>query len=618
MAIAIDGASPAVADDDSTTVTTASFTRPASGLLVAMVAALSADAPVVSGGGLTWTRRVERSVDGPWVEIWTAPVTGSGAMTVTLTITSSLGVVAGAIKVDAVTGQHASPIGNSGNNASTANTLSVTGYTSSVAGSRGFFVAVEDNSLGAVTVAGGDNGFPFTATHAFGDFYGIAIRKAANTPTSGSAVSFSADATGTDPADWTWAALEIKPASTDASVETTTVATAATVPGVVATASASPVPATTATTTTVPDAAISAGSTTHPDTVPVITSVPDPSVTTENTEVVEPATIAATADVPAPQLAVSSNATLATIAAVLQLYAPTIQADAHVTLSPVAVAAAVPAIMATVPVLPGDAITQPGQIEWNGFLLGSLTPYSWQELTGWIDSAPWISGNVDRPDSSGSYPGQPYSGERVINWGMLIKAPRDQIGQAVHDLIMATGPAQTEDEDWLVIWDFDDIQPRLVRAFLSDRKPGPIDRRARLGLMHGGLQWTASDPRRYDPVRSSLTIAKDVQTSILNDGNDATPGELRFPGPATGVQVENLTNDRVIAFDTVIAEGQTLVVEVTDGRVFIGETDHLHDLVQGSTSVKDFVFDPGANELLYTADTGGSAGMETFWRHAIS
>ncbi|MFI6904894.1 hypothetical protein ACIBKY_26775 [Nonomuraea sp. NPDC050394] len=406
--------------------------------------------------------------------------------------------------------------------------------------------------------------------------------------------------------------------NTDASVTIGPVAATAAVPGATATVSASPTPATVAATTTVPTAAVSASSSTVLGTVPATTSIPDPSVTTENTEVVSPTTIAATADVPAPQLAVSSNATLASIAAVVALYAPAIQADAHVTLAPVAVAAAVPAIMATVPVLPGDAITRPGQIEWNGTLLGSLTPYSWQRLEGWIDSAPWISGNVDRPDSSGSYPGQPYSGERIINWGMLIKAPRDQIGQVVHDLVLATGPAQTEDEGYLVVWDFDDLQPRLVRAFLSDRKPGPIDRRARLGLMHGGLQWTASDPRRYDPVRSSLTIAKDVHTSILNDGNDSTPGELRFPGPATGVQVENLTNDRVIAFDTVIAEGQTLVVEVTDGRVFIGETDHLNDLVPGSTSVKDFVFDPGANTLLFTCDTGGTAGMETFWRHAIS
>ncbi|MER7612145.1 hypothetical protein, partial [Nonomuraea wenchangensis] len=364
--------------------------------------------------------------------------------------------------------------------------------------------------------------------------------------------------------------------------------------------------------------ALSAGSNLHPSTVAVAAGVPSPSITTENAEVVELATVEAFADVPAPLLSIDANAVLATIEAVAQLYGPAVSSDAHVTLSTIAVAASVPSPSVTVPVLPGDAITRPGQVEWNGFLLGSGTPYSWQELQGWLDSAPWISGNVDRSDSSGSYPGRPYSGERVINLSTLIKAPRGQIGQIVADLIMATGPAQTEDEGWLAVWGLDDIQPRLVRAFLSDRKPGPINQQARLGLMRGALQWTASDPRLYDPVRSSLTIPKDTPTSILNQGNDNTPGELRFPGPATGIQVENLTTDTVIAFTTTVGSGQTLVVDVKEGTAAIGDVNHLNDLVDGSASIQDFVFAPGANELLYTTDSGGTAGMETFWRHATS
>ncbi|MBF8191651.1 hypothetical protein ITP53_39355 [Nonomuraea sp. K274] len=405
---------------------------------------------------------------------------------------------------------------------------------------------------------------------------------------------------------------------TDATVTPDTVAAAAAVPDPEVAIGADPTVGAVDAMTDVPDVGVSAGSEAHPATVAATADVPAPAVTTEDTELVTPATVDAAADVPDPAVSISTNATLNMVEAVAQLYAPTVTADAHVTLAPVQVLADVPGPSVTVPVLPGDAITRPGQIEWNGFLLGSLTPYSWQELQGWTDSAPFISGNVERSDSSGSYPGQPYMAERAINWSTLLKAPRGQVGQIVHDLVMATGPAQTEDEGWLVVWDFDDVQPWLVRAHLSERLPGPINRQARLGLMSGALQWIASDPRRYDPVRSSLTIVKDVETAILNAGNDATPGELRFPGPATGVQVENFTTDRVIAFSTTIGAGETLVIDVKEGTVAIGDVNHLNDLVEGSTSVQDFVFDPDANRLLYTTTSGGTAGMETFWRHAVS
>jgi hypothetical protein len=404
----------------------------------------------------------------------------------------------------------------------------------------------------------------------------------------------------------------------DAEATPDTVAATTAVPAPTVTVSANPALATVAATAALPGPALSTGAGSTPDTVAVAATVPDPSVTTQDVEIVTPATVEAAAGVPDLGISASADATLNTIEAIIALYAPEVSAGASVTLAPIQVVADVHTPSTAVPVLPGDQISRPGQIEWNGFLLGSLTPYSWQELQGWTDSAPFISGNVERPDSSGSYPGQPYLAERAINWTTLIKAPRDSIGQTVHDLVMATGPAQSEDEGWLVIWDWDDLQPYLVRAHLSDRKPGPINKQARLGLMRGALQWIASDQRRYDPVRSSLTIVKDVETSILNDGNDASPGEFRFPGPVVGVQLENLTTDRVIAVSTTVTDGETLVIDVKEGTVAIGDVNHLNDLVEGSASVQDMVFNPGANTLIWTADSGGSAGMETFWRHAVS
>jgi hypothetical protein len=619
--VAIDiGTSPALVSNGGsfTSLSTASFTRPAAGsLLVVKVMALSSTVPTVSGGSLTWTRRIKEA--GSYVEIWTAEVTGSGSMTVTLGNLSDgtgFGICAG-MKVSAVTGHAVTGyIGQTGSGVSTSNTLNAAGYTSSANNSRGFFAALESNGLGVPTST--DTGFGWTASTPFFSTSGIAVLKAANTPTSGTPVSFNADAPGATAADWSWAALEIKPGGVGAEIVVDTIAVASTMPAPTVQVSASPTPGSIAVATSMPTPAVSAGVHAHPSTIAVAVAMPAPSVTTEDAELVELDTITVSVALPAPAVSIAAAPTMATIAVAATMYAPTIQVSANVTLATIAAAVEMPAPSTTVPVLPGDQISRAGQIEWNGFLLGSGTPYSWQELQGWVDSAPWISGNVERPDSSGSYPGRPYLAERAISWSTLIKAARDSIGQTVHDLVMATGPAQSEDEGWLVIWDWDDLQPWLVRAHLSQRQPGPINVQARLGLMRGALQWIASDPRRYDPVRSSLTIPKDTPTSILNNGNDSTPGELRFPGPCTAPQVENVNTDRVIAFSTTVADGETLVVDVAQGTAAIGDTNHLNDLVEGSSSVQDFVFNPGANELLYTTDSGGTAGMETFWRHAVS
>ena len=213
MAIQIDPASPALAvGANTTTITTASFTRPVDGLLVALVAAVSESTPTVSGGSFTWTRRVQRASGINYAEIWTAPVTGSGSVTVTLGVelVEGFDVGLGALKVVGVTGQHATePIGNTGNNTATTNTLNVTGYTSSGVGSRGFLVALDSNGLGSPTAGGGDTGYPFSEDLGGFEYSGLGMVKADNTAGSGTSVIFNADAPGSSSAQWAWAALEI-------------------------------------------------------------------------------------------------------------------------------------------------------------------------------------------------------------------------------------------------------------------------------------------------------------------------------------------------------------------------------------------------------------------------
>ncbi|MEU6725459.1 hypothetical protein ABZ917_17265 [Nonomuraea wenchangensis] len=217
MPISVNSSAPALVSDNGeiTSVTTASFTRPAAGsLLVAITGATSETAPTVSGGGLTWTRRVQRTGSDCFAEIWTAPVTGSGSMTVTLGNLTAVGdflpAAVGAIKVVSVAGQHpTNPIGTTGSGTSSANTLNVTAYNATTAGSRGFFSAVDAIGTGVPTSS--DTGFGYYEDFAFGATAGMCAYKAADSGAPGAAVTINADAAGSESAGWLWAALEIVP-----------------------------------------------------------------------------------------------------------------------------------------------------------------------------------------------------------------------------------------------------------------------------------------------------------------------------------------------------------------------------------------------------------------------
>ncbi|MFC3980161.1 phage distal tail protein [Streptosporangium jomthongense] len=592
------------------TLTTAAFNAAAQTVLVACVAAFNAAPTVTSGGGLTWTRRVQRVYSGAYHEIWTAPC-AAGASGITASVTGSWS--GAALKVYVVTGASlATPVGATGNNSTAVNNSNVAAYTSTGAGSRGFLVAVE------YTTGSPTSTDDFTA---FGDsshFWGLVAAKAANTPTAGTSVTFNLDAAGSGTADWQWAAIEVLTGSVDANVTPDPVTATASVPTptVAYGAGAHPDPVTAA--ATVPDPGVSAGVNAHPDPVTATTTVPTVSVSTEPTELVSAGPVTATTTVPAPGVSADASTTLTAVTATTAVLAPTVRVDATVIMGVVAVSASVPGPVVDAPILPGDKVTRAGQAEWQGFLLGSGTPYSWQELTGWRTLPPVVSGNVDQPLGHGSYDGQPYLAERTVTWATLIKAARTEIGRTVRDLELATGISTTEDPGSLVIWDFDDDQPYLVYGHLTQREPGPVNRQARLGLSRGVIQWVCSDPRRYSVVRYSAVIPLDVETAVLNDGNTDTPEILRIPGPATTPQIDNLTLDRVVGFDITVPDGQTLEIDTKHGTVVLNGDDELSTLIEGSTSIKDFVLGPGPNTLLYSTASGGTAGAAVLWRHAIA
>ncbi len=201
MAIDIDASSPAIVGSGIIdVVTTATFNPPDSSLMVATTLSNTVPTSITNNGAaLTWTLR-KASADQK-VNIYTAPLTtGRTGMTVTATWATTF---ERALKVDVITGADlTTPIGATGTGTSSTNNVTVTGYSSTAAGSRGLCGANEDNNLGT----------PTSTDSAVTNQHFIRVVKAANTATAATSVTFNLDAAGSGTPAWTWAAVEVLPA----------------------------------------------------------------------------------------------------------------------------------------------------------------------------------------------------------------------------------------------------------------------------------------------------------------------------------------------------------------------------------------------------------------------
>ncbi|MFC8695887.1 phage distal tail protein [Streptomyces parvus] len=162
----------------------------------------------------------------------------------------------------------------------------------------------------------------------------------------------------------------------------------------------------------------------------------------------------------------------------------------------------------------GALVTRPGHVQYGDLLLGPDTPYRWRSLTGWGDLPPLDSGSVQRADAHGAYPGQLLAQSRTIGVdGLVVRAPRAQIGEVVGRLESATAPRV--DEIPLVAW-LDERGP-LVSYARAVRRAVPTTTGYRLGTIVGGaIEFVATDPRRYALAEQVATATLPVSESGLS------------------------------------------------------------------------------------------------------
>ncbi|GAA4905294.1 phage tail protein [Streptomyces coeruleoprunus] len=289
---------------------------------------------------------------------------------------------------------------------------------------------------------------------------------------------------------------------------------------------------------------------------------------------------------------------------------------------------------------PGSLITQDGQIQWAGLLLGPGTPYEIDRegLTGWADLPGLDSGDAARPTGHGSWAGAQWSQPRTITAGIWLVpgAPSGASGELLDAFVRATAVADAE--QWLAVR----LQGRTtgVRARVTQRAV-PTDRRyATGGITRMTVQWTATDPRRYALREEALSLALPhhgdgidyplaypvdygTPTSTgsgvaVNTGSADTCPQVVFTGPVTRPRLVNHTTGRTLEYALTLAADDRLTVDTLEGTVVLGErASRLYAAAPGSAPEQLFVLRPGENRLEFRAAEGTpAASVQLSWRSA--
>ncbi|WP_432155456.1 phage distal tail protein [Streptomyces sp. bgisy153] len=289
---------------------------------------------------------------------------------------------------------------------------------------------------------------------------------------------------------------------------------------------------------------------------------------------------------------------------------------------------------------PGSLITQDGQMQWAGLLLGPGTPYEIDRggLTGWEDLPEYDSSDADHPTAHGAWPGARYARPRRIGGSVwTVPAPDDAASlEAIRALRQALLLGDTE--RWLAVRLHGETL--AVRARVSQRVLAADRTYTTQGVSRASVQWYATDPRRYSVTeRTAVTGAPQPESGLTwpltwplywgqaastgdvtvdNGGSAPTHPVLTFTGPCGNPTVTDRTSGRRLRYSIVLAAGDELVVDTAAGTVTLnGTASRRHTAAADSSPEELFAFAPGRAQLAFRPDTfGPGARMSVRWRAA--
>jgi Phage tail protein len=291
---------------------------------------------------------------------------------------------------------------------------------------------------------------------------------------------------------------------------------------------------------------------------------------------------------------------------------------------------------------PGSLITQDGQIQWAGLLLGPGTAYGIDSsgLTGWEDLPEIQSADADRPTDHGAWPGARYAKSRLIGGQVWLLPDADGGEGAVLETVrtLRHALALRDEERWLAVRVHGETL--AVRARVNQRVVPTDQTYATQGVAKAAVQWIAADPRRYQPTqRLASTPPPEPEVGLAwplvwpldwgqatstgdvtaeNDGSAPAHPLITFQGPCTTPSVTEQSTGRRLRYDITLAAADQLVVDTAEGTVVLnGTASRRYAATADSGPEELFTFDPGVSELSFRADVSQpEARMTVTWRSA--
>lgn len=283
--------------------------------------------------------------------------------------------------------------------------------------------------------------------------------------------------------------------------------------------------------------------------------------------------------------------------------------------------AVIPTPTVTVPLNPGDDLTGAGQISFNGFKMGSGTPYRWKKLSGWFVDMPDIdNGNVPHPSAHGALSGSKKAQARRVAYEFNVRGSRDEVEQIALNLLAGLPLPEADEETPLAIRVGEQI---LVGQAACLKRTVEIDRNFRIGLAPGYVLWELSNPRLYSRELLSAVIADGSTVDAFHAGNTSTHPLIRCPGPSLNPEwvIERTLDDGsesvvTVGFNLTVNDGETLVVDPFNGTASIGEEDVGGLLSNASLGIADLVLGRDVSSITYSSELGTAAAATALWRHA--
>ncbi|MGW8768234.1 phage distal tail protein [Streptomyces sp. NPDC055815] len=295
----------------------------------------------------------------------------------------------------------------------------------------------------------------------------------------------------------------------------------------------------------------------------------------------------------------------------------------------------------TADLAPGSLITQDGQIQWAGLLIGPGTPFNVDRsgLQGWEDLPEYDSSDADRPTSHGAWPGSRYAKPRKISGTIVLMPEYSAATEAIRALRQSL--ALLDEERWLTVRLHGELL--AVRARIAQRVVPADQGFATQGSSRMSIQWLASDPRRYGVnEESASTTAPQPESGLTwppeglqwplswgqatstgdavaeNTGSAAAHPLITFRGPCSMPTVTERVSRRRLRYAIDLAAGDELVVDTANGTVMLnGTASRRHTAMADSSPEELFVLEPGRTELAFRPDGATpEAVMTVRWRSA--